>query len=141
MLNGVTKFSRYTLYTIQPRCSHDLLRPQSYIACSPLKQLFENSTVALSLILLLKSSPTSVCPSLSSQLSLSLSLPPSLALMAVAYAFTKEDMRVDQNLGYPRSYAKLCNDTSISPYSHGPPLCFIPYTLPPQEVLNVIIHP
>lgn len=42
-------------------------------------------------------------------------------------------MAVDQSLGYPRAYAKLCKDTSISPYSHGPPFTFTPYTLHPQE--------
>ncbi|CAO2815343.1 unnamed protein product [Amaranthus hypochondriacus] len=53
--------------------------------------------------------------------------------MAVAYAFTKEDIAVDQNLGYPRAYPKLCKDKSISPYCHGPPYTFTPYALHPQE--------
>ncbi|XP_021731915.1 uncharacterized protein LOC110698714 [Chenopodium quinoa] len=53
--------------------------------------------------------------------------------MSVAYAFGKEDMVVDQSLGYPRAYAKLCKDTSISPYCHGPPLTFTPFTLHSQE--------
>ncbi|XP_021848206.2 uncharacterized protein [Spinacia oleracea] len=53
--------------------------------------------------------------------------------MSVAYAFNKEDMAVDQSLGYPRAYAKLCKDTSISPFCHGPPFTFTPYTLHSQE--------
>uniref|UniRef100_A0A803LN79 Uncharacterized protein n=1 Tax=Chenopodium quinoa TaxID=63459 RepID=A0A803LN79_CHEQI len=53
--------------------------------------------------------------------------------MSVAYAFGKEDLAVDQSLGYPRAYAKLCKDTSISPYCHGPPFTFTPYSLHPQE--------
>lgn len=53
--------------------------------------------------------------------------------MAVAYAFTKDQMAVDQSLGYPRAYAKLCKDTSLSPYSHGPPFTFTPFALQPQE--------
>ncbi|KAL2927332.1 Myomegalin [Bienertia sinuspersici] len=53
--------------------------------------------------------------------------------MAVAYAFTKEDLAVDQKLGYPRAYNKLCKDTNLSPYCHGPPFTFTPYTLHSQE--------
>ncbi|XP_020269724.1 myosin-3 [Asparagus officinalis] len=53
--------------------------------------------------------------------------------------FTEEEMAIDQNLGYPKAYSKLCNinsNSSTSPFLNGPPLSFIPYTLQPQEALR-----
>ena len=55
-------------------------------------------------------------------------------IMAEDYGFTKEEMAVSENLGYPKAYAKLCRDRGFSPYSHGPPFTFIPYALQEEEV-------
>lgn len=57
--------------------------------------------------------------------------------MAADYAFTEDDMAVDEGLGYPKAYAKICRDRSASGvglYSHGPPFCFTPYPLQEDEV-------
>ncbi|KAF9613403.1 hypothetical protein IFM89_008233 [Coptis chinensis] len=43
-------------------------------------------------------------------------------------------MAIDECLGYPKAYAKLCRDHHVSPYSHGPPFTFLPFALPHQEV-------
>ncbi|KAL1292816.1 hypothetical protein HN51_053375 [Arachis hypogaea] len=50
------------------------------------------------------------------------------------YGFTKEEMVVSENLGYPKSYAKLCRNKDLSPFSHGPPFTFLPYALKEHEV-------
>ncbi|KAK6162561.1 hypothetical protein DH2020_002402 [Rehmannia glutinosa] len=42
-------------------------------------------------------------------------------------------MAVDDGLGYPKAYAKLCRDRSFGPFSHGPPFTFTPYALVQQE--------
>ncbi|XP_019184713.1 PREDICTED: titin homolog isoform X2 [Ipomoea nil] len=52
------------------------------------------------------------------------------------FVFTADEMAVDDNLGYPKAFALLCKDRSFSPYSRAPPFTFIPYALPPQEVLR-----
>ncbi|MED6120619.1 hypothetical protein PIB30_022448 [Stylosanthes scabra] len=49
------------------------------------------------------------------------------------YGFTKEEMVVSENLGYPKAYAKLCRNKDSSPYSHGPPFTFLPYALKEHE--------
>ncbi|KAL2332426.1 hypothetical protein Fmac_020007 [Flemingia macrophylla] len=49
------------------------------------------------------------------------------------YGFAPEEMTVNENLGYPKAFAKLCRDRSFSPYSHGPPFTFIPYALQEHE--------
>lgn len=49
------------------------------------------------------------------------------------YGFTPEEMIVNENLGYPKAFAKLCRDRGFSPYSHGPPFTFIPYALQQDE--------
>ncbi|GAB4850118.1 hypothetical protein Ancab_029417 [Ancistrocladus abbreviatus] len=56
--------------------------------------------------------------------------------MAARFGFADEDMVVDQGLGYPRAYAKLCRVREQNPYSHGPPFTFTPYSLKPQEALR-----
>ncbi|XP_028766301.1 uncharacterized protein LOC114724159 [Neltuma alba] len=53
--------------------------------------------------------------------------------MADDYGFTPEEMAVNENLGYPKAYAKLCHDRCLSPYSHGPPFIFTPYALEEDE--------
>nr|GMD35524.1 titin homolog [Ipomoea batatas] len=53
------------------------------------------------------------------------------------FVFTADEMAVDDNLGYPKAFAMLCKDRSFSPYSRAPPFTFIPYALPPQEVLRL----
>ncbi|RZC53614.1 hypothetical protein C5167_012460 [Papaver somniferum] len=51
------------------------------------------------------------------------------------YRFNEEDMVIDECLGYPKSYSKLCRDVHLNnPYKNGPPFSFIPYVLQPQEV-------
>ncbi|KAL2234036.1 UNVERIFIED_CONTAM: hypothetical protein Sindi_1135800 [Sesamum indicum] len=53
--------------------------------------------------------------------------------MANNLVFSDEEMAVDECLGYPKAYAKLCRDRSIGPFSHGPPFTFTPYALPQSE--------
>ncbi|KAG6498746.1 uncharacterized protein LOC121995726 [Zingiber officinale] len=49
----------------------------------------------------------------------------------------EEGMAVDDGLGYPKAYAKLCRTLSVlNPYANGPPFAFLPYTLKPQEALR-----
>lgn len=50
------------------------------------------------------------------------------------YGFLPEEMAVNENLGYPKAFAKLCRDRGFGPYSHGPPFSFIPYALSEDEV-------
>lgn len=50
------------------------------------------------------------------------------------FTFTSEEMVVNDNLGYPKAYAKLCRDRGFTPYSHGPPFNFLPYALHDDEV-------
>lgn len=54
--------------------------------------------------------------------------------MAEDYGFTPEEMAVDDNLGYPKAYRKLCRNRGFGAYSHGPPFTFIPYALQEDEV-------
>ncbi|XP_057967869.1 uncharacterized protein LOC131157601 [Malania oleifera] len=56
--------------------------------------------------------------------------------MAADYAFSEDELVVDQGLGYPKAYAKLCRDRHSSPYIHGPPFTFTPYLLQPQEAVR-----
>ncbi|KAG4211817.1 hypothetical protein ERO13_A02G124100v2 [Gossypium hirsutum] len=56
--------------------------------------------------------------------------------MAVEYAFADEEMVIDEGLGYPRAYAKICRDRSLGPYPYGPPFTFIPYVLHQNENLR-----
>ncbi|OMO54247.1 hypothetical protein CCACVL1_27952 [Corchorus capsularis] len=56
--------------------------------------------------------------------------------MAVDYGFAVEEMVVDEGLGYPRAYAKICRDRSLGPYNHGPPFTFTPYALQQNESLR-----
>ncbi|XP_008228627.1 PREDICTED: titin homolog [Prunus mume] len=56
--------------------------------------------------------------------------------MAFDYSFTADEMAIDDGLGYPKAYAKLCRDRSAGPYSHGPPFTFMPYCLQQQEDLR-----
>ncbi|KAH7652116.1 hypothetical protein IHE45_20G100900 [Dioscorea alata] len=52
-------------------------------------------------------------------------------------AFSEEEMTIDEGLGYPKAYAKLCRShNAFEPYSQGPPSIFVPYTLQPQEALR-----
>ncbi|XP_010033909.2 myosin heavy chain, muscle [Eucalyptus grandis] len=50
--------------------------------------------------------------------------------MAAEYCFSEAEMEVDESLGYPVAYAKLCRDRGAGPYAHGPPFAFTPYALP-----------
>jgi hypothetical protein len=53
-------------------------------------------------------------------------------------AFTEEERAVDDALGYPKAYARLCRGAAGGalglPYAHGPPHAFLPYVLQPHEV-------
>ncbi|KAK7261883.1 hypothetical protein RIF29_28206 [Crotalaria pallida] len=53
--------------------------------------------------------------------------------MAEDYGFTPEEMAVNENLGYPKAYAKISRERGSSPYSYGPPFTFIPYALHEDE--------
>ncbi|KAL3616500.1 hypothetical protein CASFOL_039890 [Castilleja foliolosa] len=53
--------------------------------------------------------------------------------MANNFVFTDQEIAVDESLGYPKAYAKLCRDRSFGPFSHGPPFTFTPYSLVQQE--------
>ncbi|XP_071733457.1 uncharacterized protein [Rutidosis leptorrhynchoides] len=53
--------------------------------------------------------------------------------MADELMFSADELRVDEGLGYPKAYAKLCRDRGFGPYSHGPPFTFTPYTLQPYQ--------
>lgn len=55
-----------------------------------------------------------------------------------AFTFSEEGMTIDDGLGYPKAYAKLCRShNAFEPYSQGPPSIFVPYTLQPQEVSQI----
>ncbi|PRQ50785.1 hypothetical protein RchiOBHm_Chr2g0137071 [Rosa chinensis] len=56
--------------------------------------------------------------------------------MALDYAFTQEELKIDDGVGYPNAYAKLCRDRRAGLYSHGPPFTFMPYCLQQQEDLR-----
>ncbi|XP_004305311.1 PREDICTED: uncharacterized protein LOC101300839 [Fragaria vesca subsp. vesca] len=56
--------------------------------------------------------------------------------MASDYAFTQEELNIDDGVGYPNAYAKLCRDRRAGLYSHGPPFTFMPYCLQQQEDLR-----
>ncbi|XP_047058138.1 uncharacterized protein LOC124664734 [Lolium rigidum] len=54
-------------------------------------------------------------------------------------AFTEEERAVDDALGYPKAYARLCRGAAGAlglPYAHGPPHAFLPYVLQPHEALR-----
>ncbi|GAB2250201.1 hypothetical protein Droror1_Dr00013560 [Drosera rotundifolia] len=53
--------------------------------------------------------------------------------MMMTYKFNEEEFAVDETLGYPIAYAKLCKDRDLGLYSHGPPMKFDPYGLTERE--------
>lgn len=57
--------------------------------------------------------------------------------MAFDLVFTEEDMAMNEGIGYPNAYAKLCRDRSLSLYRNGPPFTFAPYALTQNEVCRV----
>ncbi|CBI36233.3 unnamed protein product, partial [Vitis vinifera] len=56
--------------------------------------------------------------------------------MAMDIAFSEEEVAIDEGLGYPKAYAKLCWNRGLGPYSHGPPFTFTPYILQQHEALR-----
>lgn len=55
--------------------------------------------------------------------------------MAADYTFSEDDMVVDEGLGFPKAYAKICRDRAgVGLYSSGPPFCFTPFGLQEDEV-------
>ncbi|WCJ40640.1 hypothetical protein M5689_021552 [Euphorbia peplus] len=56
--------------------------------------------------------------------------------MAAEFGFSEVDMAVDESVGYPKAYAKLCRDRGAGPYSISPPFTFTPYTLQQNEKLR-----
>ncbi|KAL4195299.1 hypothetical protein AMTRI_Chr05g63950 [Amborella trichopoda] len=62
---------------------------------------------------------------------------PEEAMTSNILKFSDEEMMVDEGLGYPRAYGKLCKYPHlVNPYSQGPPSTYIPYILHPQDVLR-----
>ncbi|XP_030464541.1 uncharacterized protein LOC115684007 [Syzygium oleosum] len=57
--------------------------------------------------------------------------------MAAEHSFSEPEMEVDDSLGYPVAYGKLCRDRGASPYAHGPPFAFTPHALPPHAAAMV----
>lgn len=57
-----------------------------------------------------------------------------MAAAAEDLMFSEDEMRVDQGLGYPIAYSKLCKDPSFWSYSHGPPFTFTPYSQSHNQV-------
>ncbi|KAD6118703.1 hypothetical protein E3N88_09974 [Mikania micrantha] len=49
--------------------------------------------------------------------------------MADDLMFSAEELRIDEGLGYPKAYAKICRDRGFGPYAHGPPFTYTPYIL------------
>lgn len=61
-------------------------------------------------------------------------------MASLEFGFHEEDMVVDEGLGYPKAYAKLCRDgCNVGAYSHGPPFTFTPYALHQHEVIQIKI--
>ncbi|RCV24916.1 hypothetical protein SETIT_5G124600v2 [Setaria italica] len=58
----------------------------------------------------------------------------------MAAGFTEEEKAVDDAMGYPKAYARLCRGGGGAavglPYGHGPPHAFLPYVLQPHEALR-----
>ncbi|EPS74458.1 hypothetical protein M569_00294, partial [Genlisea aurea] len=52
------------------------------------------------------------------------------------FGFRTEELTVDERLGYPEAYAKICRARAIGPFRRGPPFTFVPYELPHQEDLR-----
>ncbi|KAI3670477.1 hypothetical protein L1987_87812 [Smallanthus sonchifolius] len=49
--------------------------------------------------------------------------------MADDLMFSAQELSIDEGLGYPKAYAKICRDRGFGPYAHGPPFTFTPYAL------------
>ncbi|KAK2651477.1 hypothetical protein Ddye_011333 [Dipteronia dyeriana] len=56
--------------------------------------------------------------------------------MAAEYMYSEDEFMVDEGLGFPIAYAKICRDRGVGLYSHGPPFCFNPYSLQEDESLR-----
>ncbi|GLT67730.1 hypothetical protein SLA2020_400160 [Shorea laevis] len=56
--------------------------------------------------------------------------------MAAYYAFTEDDLLIDEGLGHPKAYAKICRDRGFGPYNLGPPFTYTPYALQQNEILR-----
>lgn len=54
--------------------------------------------------------------------------------MADNCLFSEVEMAIDEAVGYPQAYAKLCRDRQAGLYTHGPPFTFTPYSLKKREV-------
>ncbi|XP_015872226.3 uncharacterized protein LOC107409301 [Ziziphus jujuba] len=57
-------------------------------------------------------------------------------MAAADYGFTEDELVIDESVGYPKAYAKLCRDRSVCPYNHGPPFTFTPYALQQYEAFR-----
>uniref|UniRef100_A0A7N1A8W3 Uncharacterized protein n=1 Tax=Kalanchoe fedtschenkoi TaxID=63787 RepID=A0A7N1A8W3_KALFE len=53
--------------------------------------------------------------------------------MAAELVLPANELVVDEDLGYPRAYARLCRDGSYSSYRNGPPSAFLPYALRSEQ--------
>ncbi|EEF44715.1 conserved hypothetical protein [Ricinus communis] len=57
--------------------------------------------------------------------------------MSIQFEFKEEDMAIDEGIGYPKAYAKLCRDRGAAgSYSHGPPFTFIPFAMQHHEIMR-----
>ncbi|GKV35634.1 hypothetical protein SLEP1_g43879 [Rubroshorea leprosula] len=56
--------------------------------------------------------------------------------MAADYGFTEDDLVIDEGLGHPKAYAKICRDRGFGPYNLGPPFTYAPYVLQQNEILR-----
>lgn len=60
--------------------------------------------------------------------------------MATTFSISEEDMEIDEGLGYPKAYAKLCRNPHLfNAYNQGPPFAYSPYILHSQEVKIVFL--
>ncbi|KGN58139.1 titin homolog [Cucumis sativus] len=53
--------------------------------------------------------------------------------MADNCLFSEVEMAIDEAVGHPQAYAKLCRDRQAGLYTHGPPFTFTPYSLKKRE--------
>ncbi|XP_058112290.1 uncharacterized protein LOC131255560 [Magnolia sinica] len=55
---------------------------------------------------------------------------------STSFSFTEDEMAIDEDLGFPKAYAKLCqNPHFFDLCNRGPPSIFIPYKLQTPEAL------
>ncbi|KAG6606777.1 hypothetical protein SDJN03_00119, partial [Cucurbita argyrosperma subsp. sororia] len=58
--------------------------------------------------------------------------------MADNCLFSEEEMAIDEAVGHPQAYAKLCRDRQAGLYCRGPPFTFTPYSLKKRETATAM---